>query len=91
MRIHNETVNIWLHLIGFILFLILFQYDILITLPKFGSGTDSTVQIFLKTIHFRVKHIIDPSKDYSVYMIYMTFTSSCTLLFFLSTVNHIFW
>ena len=42
MRIHNETVNIWLHLIGFILFLILFQYDILITLPKFGSGMDST-------------------------------------------------
>ena len=41
MRIHNETVNIWLHLIGFILFLILFQYDILITLPKFGSGMDS--------------------------------------------------
>lgn len=65
LRIHNETVNIWLHLIGFILFLILFQYDILITLPKFGS-------------------------DYSVYVIYMTFTSSCTLLFFLSTVNHIF-
>ena len=43
MRIHNETVNIWLHLIGFILFLILFQYDILITLPKFGSGMDSII------------------------------------------------
>ena len=34
---------------------------------------------------------LNPDKDYSVYMIYMTFTSSCTLLFFLSTVNHIFW
>jgi len=65
LRLHNETVNIWLHLIGFFMFLVLFQYDILITLPKIGS-------------------------DYAIYMIYMTFTSSCTLLFFLSTVNHIF-
>ena len=48
MRIHNETVNIWLHLIGFILFLILFQYDILITLPKFGSGMDSKDEILTK-------------------------------------------
>ena len=50
MRIHNETVNIWLHLIGFILFLILFQYDILITLPKFGSGTDSIAQTLPSTL-----------------------------------------
>ena len=57
---------------------------------RFRNGFD---QFLLKWGPTRLKsqNRVNPDKDYSVYMIYMTFTSSCTLLFFLSTVNHIFW
>ena len=37
-RMHNETVNIWTHLLGFLIFSILLPYDLLISLPEIGSG-----------------------------------------------------
>jgi len=37
-RLHNETVNIWTHLIGFLVFSVLLPYDLLISLPEIGPG-----------------------------------------------------
>ena len=41
---NNETLNIWSHLLGFLLFLVLMLYDNLITIPKLkGELTDHVV------------------------------------------------
>lgn len=50
----NETVNIWSHLLGFLLFLALGVYDLVAVLPAAGASREDFVICFVCLFCFQV-------------------------------------
>lgn len=50
----NESINIWSHLLGFLIFLLLMVYDNLIILPKTGSSFSDYFVVSLGLLCYQV-------------------------------------
>lgn len=50
----NESVNIWSHVIGFILFFVLMIYDTFVAVPNFGGGAADVLVLCLAMTSFQV-------------------------------------
>jgi predicted membrane channel-forming protein YqfA (hemolysin III family) len=47
LDLHNETVNIWTHLIGFLIFCVLFIRDIFLVFPSFRKESLAVADILV--------------------------------------------
>merc|ERR550532_1193862 len=52
LLLHNETINIWSHLLGFAFFVGIFLRDILFLIPSKESGVEVTQTDFFCPVYF---------------------------------------
>ena len=53
----NETINIWSHLLGSVLFLILMLYDNLIEIPRANGEVSDHIVITVGLLCYQVSHV----------------------------------
>ena len=53
---NNETLNIWSHLLGFLLFVVLLLYDNLIAIPKLNGDLSDHIVVSLGILCYQVSY-----------------------------------
>ncbi|KAI5079951.1 hypothetical protein GOP47_0005430 [Adiantum capillus-veneris] len=96
-RWHNETLNVWTHLLGFLFFLVLTLFAVyeLGHLPSFsrcaqGLGLNMSEHCLLETIKRDVGKMMRPSMDRATRWPFFVFMGGSMFCLLASTVCHLF-